>query len=125
MLHILPECVLIRVHLLEMRLRQWRWSRRANTPEVEAWTDLSLISQLRNTNAVQQATSTRPIVLVDDAIDTGMTVARVVALLEELGVERNSIRIVVVTHSFADPLIQADYYRFSDTVVRFPWSRAN
>jgi len=80
------------------------------------------VARLRDQPAVRSAQPDRPVVIVDDAIDTGITAARLHRSLLEVGVEPESIRIVCLTHTFPHPAIRADFFACQGVVLRFPWS---
>ncbi len=63
-----------------------------------------------------------PLVIVDDAIDTGKTIALIINSLLVLGVDRQSIKVVVIAHTLPNPVVRADYYYSDGVLFRFPWS---
>ncbi|MGN0230898.1 MAG: phosphoribosyltransferase family protein [Muribaculaceae bacterium] len=68
------------------------------------------------------ASKCRRILIVDDAIDTGITAARITAALKTINPDAD-IRIAVITSTMKHPLITANYCLFPRRVlVRFPWS---
>lgn len=64
----------------------------------------------------------RHILVVDDAVDTGMTLAAVVSRVKR-DYPKAEVRTAVVTVTAAKPVITPDYYLFDNhTLIRFPWS---
>jgi hypoxanthine phosphoribosyltransferase len=65
----------------------------------------------------------RPRVLVtDDAIDSGATLATVLRLVRAVCPEGTEIRSAVITQTLEQPIATPDYVLFHDTLCRFPWS---
>lgn len=59
------------------------------------------------------------VLLIDDAIDSGATILDV----EKFFQPRSwNIKVAVITQTFNNPLIKADYKVYDKTLVRFPWS---
>lgn len=64
----------------------------------------------------------RNLLIIDDAVDSGVTLASVVEAIAGVGVG-SQVRTAVITVTTGSPLINADYALFRDsTLVRFPWS---
>ena len=67
-------------------------------------------------------TGRRPAILViDDSVDTGATLARVLDLLKHRAPDAD-LRSAVITVTTASPLIAPDYTLFRQKLCRFPWS---
>lgn len=67
----------------------------------------------------------RCILLVDDAIDSGLTMQTVVQALSGINKDAD-IRTAVITVTTAHPLIRPQYTLFDNrTLIRFPWSIDN
>jgi hypoxanthine phosphoribosyltransferase len=65
----------------------------------------------------------RPRVLVtDDAIDSGATLATVLRLVRAACPTGAEIRSAVITQTLEHPIVTPDYVLFHDTLCRFPWS---
>ncbi|WP_168565319.1 phosphoribosyltransferase family protein [Crateriforma spongiae] len=63
-----------------------------------------------------------PVLIVDDAVDSGRTVGEIVLALEHLGVSRSSMRIACVTVTRPDPVVDVDFFYKREVLCRFPWS---
>lgn len=65
----------------------------------------------------------KKILLVDDAVDSGITLKSVFMKLKE-AFPTAQIRTAVFTVTTSDPIIKPDYYLFKEkTLIRFPWSK--
>lgn len=73
------------------------------------------------TAAVQRA---RRVLVVDDAIDSGATMAGVLNAISAISGPDNKVRTAVITVTTRQPLVTPDYaiYGDGDVLVRFPWS---
>ncbi len=62
------------------------------------------------------------ILLIDDAIDSGMTIANVrQCLMKKYG--NPDLKIAVITVTTVAPVVEPDYFKYHNrTLVRFPWS---
>ena len=61
------------------------------------------------------------ILLVDDAVDSGSTIKKIIEEISEKG--NAHIKSAVLTVTGKNPLILPDFYLFhNDTLIRFPWS---
>ena len=67
-------------------------------------------------------TERSPIFLVDDAIDSGATLATLVESLKVAGVQRECIKVAVIVQTLSRPLITADFVKEHGVLIRFPWS---
>lgn len=62
------------------------------------------------------------IILVDDAIDSGATIAKLIGYINA-NYPGNIIKVAVITVTTASPMIDADFYMYHDnTLIRFPWA---
>lgn len=69
--------------------------------------------------------SFKNILIVDDAVDSGLTMKSVVTALKALP-HAPKIRTAVITTTTDNPLIRPDYTLYNDgTLIRFPWSSDN
>ncbi|WP_336367060.1 phosphoribosyltransferase family protein [Marinobacter sp. C2H3] len=66
------------------------------------------------------ASATR-ILIVDDAVDTGTTVLSVKRSIQRINAAAE-IRVAVITVTMKASRSIADYYLYSEQLVRFPWS---
>ena len=63
------------------------------------------------------------ILIVDDAIDSGRTMKRVVDAIRSVAADKK-LAIAVITVTKPQPLVRADYKLYDGGVlVRFPWSK--
>jgi hypoxanthine phosphoribosyltransferase len=62
------------------------------------------------------------VLVVDDAVDSGVTLATVLRILRETCPENTQLRSAVVTVTLAQPLAEPDYLLYRGVLCRFPWS---
>lgn len=62
------------------------------------------------------------VLVVDDAVDSGVTLATVLRLLRESSPADTQFRSAVVTVTLAQPLAEPDYVLYRGILCRFPWS---
>lgn len=62
------------------------------------------------------------VVVVDDAVDSGLTLATVLQLLREVCPAELQFRSAVVTVTLAQPAIEPDFVLYRGVLCRFPWS---
>ena len=62
------------------------------------------------------------ILVADDAVDSGVTLATVLGLLRRLCLRGTEIRSAAITQTLENPKARPDYVLFHDTLCRFPWS---
>lgn len=61
------------------------------------------------------------ILLVDDAIDSGMTIKKIIEGVKS----RNSnvlLKTAVITSTQKQPIVIPEFYIYNQTIIRFPWS---
>lgn len=68
------------------------------------------------------ATPASPILIVDDAVDSGMTVRRLIEAAQSKGLSRACIKIVALTATTAAAEAIVDYVHYRRVLCRFPWS---
>lgn len=73
-------------------------------------------------NSLVTKGNTCRVLIVDDAIDTGNTLLAVVKTVRKLLPDSAIMKTAVITLTAKKNLIQPDYYIYSDTLLRFPWS---
>ena len=61
------------------------------------------------------------VLVVDDAVDSGTTLATVLRILETIRPAGSEIRSAAITQTMDDPVVRPDYVLFR-TLCRFPWS---
>jgi hypoxanthine phosphoribosyltransferase len=62
------------------------------------------------------------VLVVDDAVDSGVTLATVLRLLRESSPPDTQFRSAVVTVTLAQPLAEPDFVLYRGVLCRFPWS---
>ena len=63
--------------------------------------------------------SIKNVLLIDDALDSGATILDVEKFFEP---KHWNFKVAVITQTFNQPLINADYKIYNKTLIRFPWS---
>jgi len=69
-----------------------------------------------------QASGAQRVLVVDDAVDSGVTLATVLRLLRESSPPDTQFRSAVVTVTLAQPLAEPDFVLYRGVLCRFPWS---
>lgn len=62
------------------------------------------------------------ILVVDDAVDSGTTLAAVLRVLWDIAPAGSEIRSAVITQTTESPSVRPDYVLFRGRLCRFPWS---
>jgi hypoxanthine phosphoribosyltransferase len=62
------------------------------------------------------------VLVTDDAVDSGATLATVLRHVREVCPSGAEIRTVVITQTLEEPIIRPDYALFHNVLCRFPWS---
>jgi len=78
-----------------------------------------LILDADSKNAISKS---KKILIIDDAIDTGMTMKRVIDAIRGVAGGRD-IAVAAITVTMEEPLVVADYKLYCGVLVRFPWSK--
>jgi hypoxanthine phosphoribosyltransferase len=65
---------------------------------------------------------TRRVLVVDDAVDSGVTLSTVLRLLREATPDGTELRSAVVTVTLDQPLVEPDFALYRGVLCRFPWS---
>jgi hypoxanthine-guanine phosphoribosyltransferase len=73
-------------------------------------------------SALNERSEPPHVLVADDAIDSGVTLATVLGLLREVCPRGSDIRSAVITQTLMDPVVRPDYVLFQCTLCRFPWS---
>jgi hypoxanthine phosphoribosyltransferase len=68
------------------------------------------------------ASRAQRVLVVDDAVDSGVTLATVLRLLRETSPADTELRSAVVTVTLAQPLAEPDFVLYRGVLCRFPWS---
>lgn len=82
----------------------------------------SLIKYLAEQLCLSRVGPMTPVLIVDDAIDSGATLMQMVTALRVVGVERENVRIACITETTRNPVVRADYVKHRGVLCRFPWS---
>lgn len=62
------------------------------------------------------------ILIVDDAIDSGKTMKRVIDAIRGVDGDRD-LAVASITETMKEPIVAADYKLYCGVLVRFPWSK--
>jgi len=62
------------------------------------------------------------VLVVDDAVDSGVTLATVLRLLRQAAPPGTELRSAVVTVTLDQPLVEPDFALYRGVLCRFPWS---
>ncbi len=112
----LPRPVTDGLRVLELRLSAGR--RRARVPtQVVDQAEAEAIATRARCGSVG-----RHLLVVDDAVDSGVTLATVLSVLRALCPAGTEIRSAVVTVTLDHPLVQPDFALHRGILCRFPWS---
>ena len=111
----LPRGTVDMLRRLEHRLLSARRARRAVAPEVDHQEARTIIE------AIAAAPGAR-ILVVDDAVDSGLTLGAVLQLLRNNTSTATEIRSAVITVTLDAPVVEPDYALYHGILCRFPWS---
>jgi hypoxanthine phosphoribosyltransferase len=90
--------------------------------KVELGSGFHSLRKSRNVKFIHSAPSKNDyIVVVDDAVDTGYSMLRVLEFLESLGYDRKNILTAVITVTGRHPVFLPDVYLY-EYLITFPWS---
>ena len=110
------------IRVLPTMLLDWLRMAEATWRELTAPKTMPTDSISLPDDVADAASKSHRILVVDDAIDTGLTAARIVAALKTINPDVD-IRIAVIASTMKHPLITANYCLLPHHVlVRFPWS---
>ena len=62
------------------------------------------------------------VLVADDAVDSGVTLAAVLAVLREVCPPATLVRTAVITVTLEQPIVEPDYALYRGVLCRFPWS---
>lgn len=116
----LPTWALDHLRHLEHKV-QTQWTPEPSTMSVETF-DHEHIELFTSVVANTEIGPHSPVLLVDDAVDTGMTVTRILATAMHVGIPRNCLRVVAIVATTANAEALVDYVRYRRILCRFPWS---
>jgi hypoxanthine phosphoribosyltransferase len=112
----LPRGVVDAMRIVEHRLLASRRKRSAKAPSVdhnEAAAIVALLAERRETHRL---------LVVDDAVDSGATLAAVMELLRSQCPSGTEICTAVITVTLASPRVMPDFVLHHRVLCRFPWS---
>lgn len=112
----LPRPVTDALRIAELRLSAGRRRARAPAQTVHPKEADAIATRVRAGPANQR------LLVVDDAVDSGVTLAAVLRTLRQLCPEDTEIRSAVVTVTLDRPLVQPDFALHRGVLCRFPWS---
>jgi hypoxanthine phosphoribosyltransferase len=116
LLAVLPRGVVDALRLLEHRLLSPRRKRLAKKPNVDHAEATAIGAQLATTHSQHR------LLVVDDAVDSGVTLETVVGLLRSSCPADTDIRSAVITVTLEAPRAEPDYALYRGVLCRFPWS---
>ncbi len=115
-LGVLPRGAVDALRLLEHRLLSPRRKRLAKVPNVDQAEAAAIGAWLSATPGQHR------LLVVDDAVDSGITLATVVDLLRKICPAQTEIRSAVITVTLEAPRAEPDYALYRGVLCRFPWS---
>ncbi|RLZ12027.1 phosphoribosyltransferase family protein [Faecalibacter macacae] len=62
------------------------------------------------------------IVIVDDAVDSGVTLQKVNNYVQSLAVKTTKVKSLAVVITSNNAIVTPDFYLYKDVLIRFPWS---
>lgn len=112
----LPRPAVDGLRVLEHRLLTARRRAQATVQQVDH-AEAEAIGQ-----RLAQGPAAPRVLVVDDAVDSGVTLATVLRLLREIAPPDTQLRSAVVTVTRAQPLAEPDFALYRGVLCRFPWS---
>lgn len=112
----LPRPAVDSLRWLEHRLLSARRRKQANVQHIDH-VEAAAIGRY-----LAQGPASARVLVVDDAVDSGVTLATVLRLLRETSPARTQFRSAVVTVTLAQPLVEPDFALYRGILCRFPWS---
>ena len=113
----LPQPIVDRLRWTEHRLLSAHRSRNAKAPQQIDQAEADAIGRhLANGSAAPR------VLVVDDAVDSGITLATVLRLLQQVAPPVTEFRSAVVTVTCEQPIAQPDFVLYHGVLCRFPWS---
>ena len=112
----LPEFFTNRMRIIEhIMLTQLR------TPKINRFSpDRAELTMIEN--VIRQYGANPNILIVDDAVDSGATLATVVDIIRNIAGSEAIIKTAVITVTTVHPFIEPDYLLYRYVLCRFPWS---
>lgn len=115
-LGILPRDAVDVMRIWEHRLLSSRRKRLATVPHVDRDEVVAIAS------AVSETLEPQRLLVVDDAVDSGVTLATVIELLAANCPATVEIRSAVITVTLDTPRVMPDFALYRGVLCRFPWS---
>jgi uncharacterized protein len=112
----LPRPVTDTLRVAELRLSAGRRRARAPAQAVDQVEAEAIAARVRAGPGGER------LLVVDDAVDSGVTLGAVLRVLRGLCPEATEIRSAVVTVTLDSPLVQPDFALHRGVLCRFPWS---
>lgn len=112
----MPRPAVDRLRWLEHRMLSTR-RRNATKPQQIDHAEAAMIGQ-----HLAQSPAPQRVLVVDDAIDSGVTLSTVLQLLRQACPPQTEFRTAVVTVTLAQPLVEPDFVLYRGVLCRFPWS---
>ncbi len=116
LLSMLPRQAVDTMRILEHRLLASRRQRAAAVPNVDRAEAAAIAAFLKSASSPQR------VLVVDDAVDSGVTLATVIELLRNMRPEQTEFRTAVITVTLEQPRLPPDYALYHGVLCRFPWS---
>jgi uncharacterized protein len=112
----LPRRLVDALRLLEHRILSPRRKRLAAAPDIDLAEAAAIEARLAAAHEAHR------LLVVDDAVDSGVTLATVIDLLREKCPPQTEIRSAVLTVTLDAPRAEPDYTLYRGVLCRFPWS---
>lgn len=110
----LPVFINNMLRVLELRFNEIRFKNKGLS---ENKSTIKLIS-----GDVNSLSTSRNILIVDDAVDSGATFIECVDYIKTLSAEGCNIKTAAINTTFRKPAFIPDYILHSRTIVRYPWA---
>jgi uncharacterized protein len=115
LLSALPEPLLNALRRVEHRAT-------AGHRRAEGTTQIDLAEAAAIADRLRKLGRSPRVLVVDDAVDSGVTLATVLRTLGELCPPTAELRTAVITVTTEDPIVDPDYALYRGVLCRFPWS---
>lgn len=113
----LPSSITNRLRIIEHIVLTQLSSRKKKTEFTTNNSELTVIKDF-----LQQHSPNPNILIVDDAVDSGGTLASVVEMVKDISVPGSTIKTAVITVTTVNPFIEPDFLLYRYVLCRFPWS---
>lgn len=98
---------------------RWMTAGRAHRSR-QQWVDMEEVNQVAQ--RLQGMLEPRRLLVVDDAVDSGVTFATVMQRLKAVCPPGTEFRSAAITQTMPRPLLVPDYVLYNGALCRFPWS---